>query len=144
MKCSDGQYFEPPQVNIGDDTAQKFLEQVLAAATICRQYLINNIPRKRLTQGKWRKCNNVTNCSIGAKPFKSTDTKVCDHEHLIGEYRGPARNACNLNYHTHAFLFNTWNYSHEVRNNQRREAKLNINLQRLNNFDIKQKTARKW
>ena len=50
MKCSDRQYFEPAQVNLGDDVAEKFLEQVLAAATICRQHLANNIPMKRLTQ----------------------------------------------------------------------------------------------
>ena len=62
----------------------------------------------------------------------------------MGEYRGPAHNARNLNYHTHAFLFNISNYSHEVRNIQRRKAKLNINLLRVNTFDIKQKTAWKW
>ena len=31
MKCTDGQYFEPPQVNMGDDTTETFLDQVLAA-----------------------------------------------------------------------------------------------------------------
>ena len=28
MKCSDGQYFELPQVNMGDEAAKKFLDQV--------------------------------------------------------------------------------------------------------------------
>ena len=28
MKCGDGQYFEPPQVNIENDIAEKILEQV--------------------------------------------------------------------------------------------------------------------
>ena len=101
MKCSDGQYFVQPQVNIGDDAAETFLEQVLAAATICRQHLANNIPRKRLTQEQCREYNNATNCSICAKLFKSKDKKVCDHMHLTGEYRGPAHNACNLNYCFH-------------------------------------------
>ena len=50
MKCSDGQYFWPLQVNIGDDAAEKFLDQVLAATTIYRQHLTNKIPMKRLTQ----------------------------------------------------------------------------------------------
>ena len=35
---------------MGDDVAEKLLDQVLAAETICRQHLTNKIPRKRLTQ----------------------------------------------------------------------------------------------
>ena len=38
------------------------------------------------------------NWSICDKPFKSADKKVRYHNHLTGEYRGPAHNACNLNY----------------------------------------------
>ena len=99
VKYSDGQYSKPPQVNIGDDGAEKLLDQVLAAATIFRQYLGNKIPIKWLTQEQWREYNNVMNCSICTKPFKSANKKVRNHDHLTGEYRGSARNACNLNYH---------------------------------------------
>ena len=42
------------------------------------------------------------------------------------------------------FLFNIRNYSCEVRNIQQRKAELNINLTRVNNFDIKQKKVWKW
>ena len=41
----------------------------------------------------------------------------------------------------HAFLFNARNYAPEARNIQRHKAELNINLVRMNNFDIKQKAA---
>ena len=75
VKCSDWQYFQPPQVNIEDDAAEKFLDQLLAPATICRQHLTNKIPTKRLTQEQWREYNNATNCSICAKPFKSVIKK---------------------------------------------------------------------
>ena len=98
VKCSDERYFEVHQVNIEDDATKKFLDQVLAAATICRQYLANKIHIKQLTQQQWRECNNTTNCSICTKPFKSADKKVREHNHLMCEYRGPAHNACNLNY----------------------------------------------
>ena len=98
MKCNDGQSFKPHQVNIGDDAAEKYLEQYLALATICRQHLANNIPMKRLTQEQWREYNNATNYSICTKPFKSKDKKVRDHDHLTGKCRGPAYNAWNLNY----------------------------------------------
>ena len=98
MKSRDGRYFEPPQVNIGDDATEKFLDQVLAAATIYRQHLVNKISMKWLIQEQWKEYNNATNCSICAKPFMSVDKKVSNHDHLRGEYRGPAHNACNLNY----------------------------------------------
>ena len=67
--------------------------------------------------------------------------KVCNHEYLTSEYKGPPYNACNLNYHAHAFLFNMRNYSDEVINIQRRKVLLNINLLRVNDFDIEQKMA---
>ena len=73
VKCKDGRYFEAPQVNIRDDAAEKFLDQVLAAATICRQHLANKIPMKRLTQEQWREYNNATNCSICPKPLMPAD-----------------------------------------------------------------------
>ena len=98
VKCSDGRYFEPFQVNMGDDATEKFLDQVLAASIIFRQHLANKIPIKRLTQEQWREYSNATNCSICAKPFKSADKKDRDHNHLTGEYRDPAHNTCNLNY----------------------------------------------
>ena len=46
MKWSDGKCFKPPQVNIEDDTAERFLDQVLAAVTIFRKHLANKIPMK--------------------------------------------------------------------------------------------------
>ena len=76
----------------------KFLDLALAAVFICRQHLANNILMKSLTQEQWRQYKNTTNCSICSKPFKSADKKVCNHDHLTGEYRGPAHNAWNFNY----------------------------------------------
>ena len=48
----------------------------------------------------------------------------------------------NTNQQTlHFFLFNIGTYSPEVRNIQRRKAKLNITLPKVDNFDVKQKMA---
>ena len=75
-------------MNIGNDAVEKFLDQFIAAATIFRQQLANKISMKQLTQDQWREYNNAMNCSI-----KLPDRKVCDHNHLTGEYRGSAHNA---------------------------------------------------
>ena len=85
-----------------DETGEKFLDQVLATATIFKQHMTNKILIEWLTQEQWREYNNATNCLICVKPFKSADKRVCDHNHLTDKYRGPVHNACNLNccFHT--------------------------------------------
>ena len=45
-------------MNIGNDAVEKFLDQFIAAATICRQQLANKISMKQLTQDQWREYNN--------------------------------------------------------------------------------------
>ena len=62
-----------PQVNMDDDANEKFLDQVLPAATILRQHLTHKIPIKRLTLQQWREYKNATNYLICNKPFKSVD-----------------------------------------------------------------------
>ena len=85
-------------MNIRDDTTENSLDQVLATATICRQHLANKAPMKWLILEQRRGYNNATKCLICAKLFKSADKKICDHDHLTGEYRDPVHNVCNLNY----------------------------------------------
>ena len=53
VKCSDGRYAEPPQVNMGDDTVEVF-EPGPSCSNICRQHLANTIPMELLTQEQWR------------------------------------------------------------------------------------------
>ena len=73
VKYSDGWYFEPLEVNIGDDATEKFSKHVLAPAIICMKWL---------TQEQWRQYDNATNCTICIKPFKSVDKKIHDHDNL--------------------------------------------------------------
>ena len=49
VKNNDGWYFQPPQVNMRDGAVKKFLDQVLATATIWRQHMAKKIPMKWLT-----------------------------------------------------------------------------------------------
>ncbi|KYN16525.1 hypothetical protein ALC57_11209, partial [Trachymyrmex cornetzi] len=50
------------------------------------------------TRNDWEKFNSVSHCHVCEKPFTSDDTRVRDHCHLVGRYRGPAHSNCNLNY----------------------------------------------
>lgn len=44
------------------------------------------------------KFTRAKNCHICGELFNDGDNPVRDHSHLSGEYRGPAHDACNLNY----------------------------------------------
>jgi len=57
-----------------------------------------NISMKTLSKQQWEAYCRATRCHICEKPFASDDTRVHDHCHLIGRYRGPAHSNCNLNY----------------------------------------------
>ncbi|RLU19245.1 hypothetical protein DMN91_007802 [Ooceraea biroi] len=61
-----------------------------------------------LTQDEREKFNSATQYHICEKPFAPDDTRVRDHCHLTGRYRGPAHAKCNLNYrdsHTIPIVF---------------------------------------
>ncbi|EZA58220.1 hypothetical protein X777_01597 [Ooceraea biroi] len=51
-----------------------------------------------LTQDERENFNSAIHCYIYEKPFAPDDTRVRDHCHLTGRYRGPAHANCNLNY----------------------------------------------
>jgi len=50
------------------------------------------------TRDNLEKFNNATHCHICEKPFAPDDTRVRDHCHLTGRFRGSAHSNCNLNY----------------------------------------------
>ncbi|XP_043465724.1 uncharacterized protein LOC122500722 [Leptopilina heterotoma] len=58
----------------------------------------NPIPMDRLTAEEIEKFAVSTTCHICDGQISSLDKKVRDHSHLTGKYRGPAHEACNLNY----------------------------------------------
>ena len=98
VKCSDGGYFEPPQMNIGGDATEIFLDQVLDAATICREHLANKILMTLLTQEYGGNTTTPRTAGSVANHSGQQVKKVRNHNHLFGEYRGPVQNVCNLNY----------------------------------------------
>jgi len=52
----------------------------------------------KLSSEQWDTFHNATQYHVCEKPFASDDTRVRDHCHLTGRYRGPAHSNCNLNY----------------------------------------------
>ena len=57
-----------------------------------------NRPMDELTYEQKTEFRNATHCSICNKKFQPDDTKVQDHCHFTGKYRGAAHVKCNLDY----------------------------------------------
>ena len=53
---------------------------------------------KRLTQQQEEDFYNAEKCRICEQLLKANEKRVKDHDHLIGENRGPVHNSCNLQY----------------------------------------------
>jgi hypothetical protein len=51
-----------------------------------------------LSRKESEKFHRAVKCHVCEKPFGPEDTRVRDHYHLTGRYRGPAHLSCNLNY----------------------------------------------
>ncbi|EZA60802.1 hypothetical protein X777_13634 [Ooceraea biroi] len=51
-----------------------------------------------LTPEQCEELRDAARCHVCSKPFAAGDTRVRDHCHLTGRYRGPAHSTCNLNY----------------------------------------------
>ncbi|XP_072750087.1 uncharacterized protein [Anoplolepis gracilipes] len=75
-----------------------FAEELKNLATSVKTILSTNLPIINLTREELEKFNSATQCHICEKPFVEDDTRVHDHCHLTGRYRGPAHSNCNLNY----------------------------------------------
>ncbi|XP_014478544.1 PREDICTED: uncharacterized protein LOC106746452 [Dinoponera quadriceps] len=85
----------------GDDCVSWFVDKLGAIAKRAYTLLSANIKTmKKLTPTEERDFASVdARCHICGGPFESDDdTRVRDHCHLTGRYRGPAHSRCNLNY----------------------------------------------
>ena len=70
----------------------------MVTANELRDILEKKIAMKQLTPLQMEEFTSAEKCHICEKRFKDTGKPVRDHDHLTGDYRGPAHNSCNLQY----------------------------------------------
>ncbi|KAG5342008.1 DPOM polymerase, partial [Acromyrmex heyeri] len=75
-----------------EDCIAWFARQINDLAYRVKNIVSANVPMETLSKQQ----SSATRCHICEKSFASDDTRVRDHCHLIGRYRGPAHS--NLNY----------------------------------------------
>lgn len=117
----DPRFYEPPVVVRGPNCATEFITRLQADAERVRNWLKNPAPMPELTPEQQADFDNATHCHICEREFgglfEEDFIKHRDHDHITGAYRGPAHDACNLNYRIDAktievpcFLHNLKNY----------------------------------
>ncbi|EZA49860.1 hypothetical protein X777_11741 [Ooceraea biroi] len=83
----------------GENCVPWFVGELGDLARRVKAILASDAPMRDLTPEQREELGDATAlCYVCRKPFAAADTRVCDHCHLTGRYRGPAHSACNLNY----------------------------------------------
>ena len=98
VKSGDPRFFRKPVVLRGENVAKEFLDHVMGLANEIRYFLVNKIKMEELTALQEEEFLRATKCHICGRIFRHRDKRIKDHDYLSGKYRGPAHNACNLQY----------------------------------------------
>ena len=93
-KCTENKYSKM-KTYTGNDAAKRFIEYIIQETKNIHNLLNVNIPFNLNTTEK-QIFNDATECYVCKKPFTALDFKVRDHNHLTGQFRGPAHRLCNL------------------------------------------------
>ena len=79
----------------GEDAVDQFLEELLKMGDIIRTKLDENVPMI-ITPEQEKEFKKCQVCHICEEKIEDSKTKVRDHDHLNGLYRGCAHQDCNL------------------------------------------------
>ena len=80
----------------GPDAGEIFLEKILAEEQRCKKLIEEANEEMDITEKQEKQFRKATECYICKNPFKEDQTKVRDHCHFTGKYRGAAHEKCNL------------------------------------------------
>ncbi|XP_050457754.1 uncharacterized protein LOC126854768 isoform X2 [Cataglyphis hispanica] len=98
MQCSYDETLSAYHSYRGANCIAWFVDKLEKLAHRVRNIISTNVPMGTLSHKQWETFHSATYCHICEKTFAPDDTRVRDHCHLIGRYRGPAHSNCNLNY----------------------------------------------
>ncbi|XP_067215258.1 uncharacterized protein [Linepithema humile] len=82
----------------GEDCVAWLVNELYDLARRVKMILTNIVPMADLTPEESEKFRSTATCHVCEKPFTPDDTRVRDHCHFTGRYRGAAHSSCNLNY----------------------------------------------
>ena len=93
-----------PLLYRGPSVVQRFINTLYDISSKVETMYKHIVPMKTLSVEEMRNHTSATTCYICSQPFTMNSVKVRDHDHLTGQYRGPACNGCNINYKLPTFI----------------------------------------
>lgn len=93
--------YETQMLRTGADCLDKFFEWIQHQTEVLMKKMRTVRPMMNID---WKDVHQATNCHICGEVFKVNDVKVKDHDHITGNYRGMAHQACNINLRTAKFI----------------------------------------
>ncbi|KAB0790087.1 hypothetical protein PPYR_15588 [Photinus pyralis] len=98
LKCCYNDSLSRFRLYRGNDCISWFIKELHSIAHWANEIIANIIPMQTLNPSQIDNFRNSIVCHICLKPFTEYDTKVRDHNHFTGQYRGASHSHCNLNY----------------------------------------------
>ena len=95
--CYDDKYTKPIQIYRGEKSVYKFMENILEEVKYCKRVMKKYFNKPlRMTEENEQEFKKATTCHICDKKYTEKDTRVRDHCHITGKFRGSAHQECNL------------------------------------------------
>ena len=95
--CYDDKYTKPIQLYRGEKAVYKFMENILEEVKYCKRVMKKYFNKPlRMTEENEQEFKKATTCHICDKKYTEKDTRVRDHCHITGKFRGSAHQECNL------------------------------------------------
>ena len=95
--CYDDKYTKPIQIYRGEKAVYKFMENILEEVKYCKRVMKKYFNKPlRMTEENEQEFKKATTCHICDKKYTEKDTRVRDHCHITGKFRGSAHQECNL------------------------------------------------
>ena len=95
--CYDDKYTKPVQIYRGENAVYKFMENMLEEVNWCKSKMKKHFNKPlKMTKEDEKDFQKAIKCHICDKKYTDKDTRVRDHCHITGKYRGSAHQECNL------------------------------------------------